>query len=269
MQNDIHVIAEAPASNQEAPVWIMEDPFARAPRARFTIARIMIAIAVVAGLLALPLQLSLIIIALAIPCGAVGIARRLVYRRQLRLAAFGFWGVAIPLNFLTVLSCIAPNSYLLIPIFLGLVALGIPTIAAIGTAWALLFARQKSVSPRTRDGAGMAVFFLAVLPIVTLWSFWPLHLAFMASRPTMDRLADEVAAGKPVFFPRRAGVFVVFDGNVNPVTGDVGLMIDSNPNRPSGFVRTSPVSASGPGSPIVGSNLNVELGGGWSYREDD
>ncbi len=200
----------------------------------------MVAIGVVAGLLALPLQLSLVVIALAVPCAAVGIARRLLYRRQLRLAAYAFWGVAIPINFVTALSCIAPKYLLLIPIFLGLITIGVPTIAALGTAWALLFSRQRSVSPRTRDGAGMAVFFLTVLPIATLWTFWPLHLAFMAALPTMERLADQVASGKTVLFPRRAGVFVLSAAAVDPVSGDVGLMIDPNPSGPTGFVRARP-----------------------------
>lgn len=269
MQNHDHGIAESSASNQEEPVWIMEDPFAQSPRARFSIGRVMVVIAVMAGLLALPVQLSLVVIALAIPCAAIGIARRLLYRRHLRLAAYAFWGVAIPINFLTALSCFAPKYYLLIPVFLGLITIGVPSIAALGTAWALSFARQRFVSPRIRDGAGMAVFFLTVLPIVTLWTFWPLHLAFMAARPTMERLADQVAAGKPVLFPRRAGVFVVSAAAVDPISGDVGLMIEPNPNHPSGFVRARPGSAPNPNTPIGGSNLSVGLGGGWSYREDD
>ena len=182
------------------------------------------------------------------------------------LAAYGFWGMAIPINFLTALSCITPNSNMLLPIFLGLLVVGIPWIAALGTAWAVLFARQRSVSPRMRDGAGMAVFFLAVLPIVTLWTLWPLHLAFLTARPTMERLADQIAAGNPVVFPRQAGVFVVSAAVVDPFAGNVGLMIDPNPNGPTKFVRSGPNSVRNPNSPIRGSNLNVDLGGGWSYR---
>ena len=38
--------------------------------------------------------------------------------------------MAIPINFLTALSCITPNSNMLLPIFLGLLVVGIPWIAA-------------------------------------------------------------------------------------------------------------------------------------------
>ena len=177
--------------------------------------------------------------------------RRLVYRRHLRLAAYAFWGVAIPINFLTAFSCIAPSSYLLAPIFLGLIGSGIPTIAALGTGWALLFARQRSVSRRTRDGAGMAVFFFSILPIVTLWTLWPLHLAFMAARPAMDLLADQVTAGKTVVFPRRAGVFAVSAATISPLSSEVILMIEPNLAGPT-LVRARPNSAPRPGKPVGG-----------------
>ena len=91
MQDDLHFIAEAPAFESRNAGMDHGRPVRAIAPARFTIGRIMVVIAVVAGLLALPLQFSLIVIALAIPCAAVGIARRLAYRRQLRLAAYAFW----------------------------------------------------------------------------------------------------------------------------------------------------------------------------------
>lgn len=253
-------------SNQETPILIIDDPFPQSPRPRFTIGRVMVAIAVVAALLSLPVQLSVIIIAFSIPCVAVGVAPLLVDRRRLRLAAYAFWGMAIPINCLTALSCITPNSNLLLPIFLGLLVVGIPWIAALGTAWAILFARQRSVSPRTRDGAGMAVFFLAILPIVTLWTFWPLHLAFLIVRPTMEHLADQIAAGNTVAAPRRVGVFVVSAAFADPFAGSVVLLTDPSPNWGARFVRSGPNSAPGQLSPFGKSKLNVQLGGGWSYQ---
>jgi hypothetical protein len=193
MRNDDHVIAESSASNQEEPVWVLEDPFAKSPRARFTIGRIMIAIAVMAGLLSLPAPFSLTVVAFSMPCAAVGIAQRLVHRRHLRLAAYCFWGVAISINLLTALLCIVPSSSLHFAIFLGLIAVGIPTILALGVAWALLYSRQKWLSPRSRDAAGFAVFLLAVLPIATLSTCWPLNLlALLAARPTMEPAVDQV-----------------------------------------------------------------------------
>ncbi len=95
----------------------------------------MIAIAVMAGLLSLPATFSLTVVAFSMPCAAVGIAQWFVHRRHLRLAAYCFWGVAISINLLTALSCIVPSSSLHFAIFLGLIAVGIPTILALGVAW--------------------------------------------------------------------------------------------------------------------------------------
>jgi hypothetical protein len=253
----------------EEPVLIIEDPFARSPRARYTIGRLMIVIAVVAFIFALPTGLALATIPLFIPVGAVGISRWLFRGRRLRLAAYVFWGLAIPINLATAYSCITPNPYVLRPIFLALLVVGLPTITALGTVWGVLFARQQSVSPRTRDGAGLAVVFMVISPIVTLWSFWPLHLAFMAARPAMASLADQVAAGETVEFLCRVGLFTVTAVTVDPVSGDARLMLDPDPNSSARFVRTRRGSALSASRPIAGSDLDADLGGGWSYRSDD
>ena len=255
--------------SKESPVLIIEDPFARSPRARYTIGRLMIVIAVVAFILALPTGLALATIPLFIPVGAVGISRWLFRGRRLRLAAYIFWGLAIPINLATAYSCITPNPYVLRPIFLALLVVGLPTITALGTVWGVLFARRQSVSPRTRDGAGLAVVFMVISPIVTLWSFWPLYLAFMVARPAMARLADQVAAGETVEFPRRVGLFTVTTATVDPVSGNARLMLDPDPNSSARFVRTRRGSALTPSRPIAGSDLDVDLGGGWSYHKDE
>lgn len=239
------------------------------PRGWFTIGRLMIAIAFLAGLLALPAEVGVIVIGLSIPCLSLIGAQWLVFRRRRRVAAYSFWVAATLTNLLAAFSCIAPNSYALIAIILGLFVTAIPSTSAFGAAWVRLLTREAWVRPRSRAAAGISVFVLAMLPILTLWTFWPLHMAFLAARPGMERLADQVAVGKTVGFPRRAGLFLVVASAVDPVSGDVSLMIDPNPNGPTGFVRASPGALPSPNSSIVGSNLNVNLGGGWWYREDD
>ena len=268
MKDEDRTTLERLIRTEESPVLIIDDSFARSSRIRFSIGRLMILIAVVAFILALPAGLALTTIPLFIPVGAVGISRWLFRGRRLRLAAYMFWGLAIPINLATAYSCITPNPYVLGPIFLALMVVGLPTITALGTVWALLFARQQSLSPRTRDAAGMAVVFLVISPVVTLWSFWPLHLAFMVSRPAMASLADQVAAGNMAGIPSRVGLFTVATANVDPVSGNVSLIIDPNPNWRTTFVR-APGTASNRSAPIVGSALNVDLGGGWSYRKDN
>ena len=269
MKHDDRATSKRPIPTEESPVLIIEDPFARSPRARYTIGRLMIVIAVVAFILALPTGLALATIPLFIPVGAVGISRWLFRGRRLRLAAYIFWGLAIPINLATAYSCITPNPYVLRPIFLALMVVGLPTITALGSVWGVLFARQQSVSPRTRDGAGLAVVFMVISPILTLWSFWPLHLAFMVSRPAMARLADQVAAGETVEFPRRVGLFTVTAATVDPVSGDARLMLDLDSNWSACFVRAHRSSAPSPSRPIAGSDLAVDLGSGWSYRWDE
>ena len=104
------------------------------------------------------------------------------------------------------------------------------------------------------------------MPVVTMTTLWPLHLAFFFARPSLERLADQVSVGKLVRIPERAGLFTVNGSAVDTATGSVALMIDPNPNGPTGFVRQT-----GPkhGGPILGTALYVELGFGWSYNEED
>ena len=96
MQDRDQVVTRPPASDQETPIFFIDDSFVQSSRACFTIGRVMVAIAVVAGLLSLPVQLSVIVIAFSIPCVAVGVAPLLVDRRRLRLAAYGFGAWRFP-----------------------------------------------------------------------------------------------------------------------------------------------------------------------------
>jgi hypothetical protein len=153
-------------------------------------------------------------------------------------------------------------------LFVGLV-IAVPTITALGIAWAVLSYRDHSLPERHRQAIGISVFVLTVLPVLTLWTFWPLHMAFVSARPALDRLADQVAVGKAVGFPQQAGLFRILGSAVDPASGNVALLTDDNPNGPNGLVRVRFGNGSNAKGPIVGSNLDVNLGGGWSYRDDD
>jgi hypothetical protein len=147
--------------------------------------------------------------------------------------------------------------------------IGIPAIAAVGIAWVQLMDRQGAIRPRSPEAGGILVFVLALLPIFTLGTLWPLHLAFFATRPAFDHLADQIAAGKTVVFPQYAGWFKLNGAAVDPVSGAVGLLTEPDTSHPAGFVRVRPGSAASPNTPVHGSDLRVELGGKWSYRQDD
>lgn len=229
----------------------------------------MIAVAVVALLMALPTDCAVLVgvvglVALAF-AGGVLIERR-GYRR---LAAVSFWGPAILINALYAMACLAPIMLLCFALLTGWMLFLAPVIGRFGTSWALLATRETAVPRRSPPVAWAAVTALTLLPAVTLVTFWPLRVGFLVARPTLERLADQAAAGTLVTFPVRAGPFDVVRASVEPVSGQVGLMIEPNPNRPTGFVRVRSDEPPGSRRPIIGTELNVDLGWGWSYREDD
>ena len=144
----------------------------------------------------------------------------------------------------------------------------LPTIAGCGSSWMLADRRRdpKKRSPRTQ----VAVILFGILPSSMALTFWPLHLAFAISRPAMNRLADRVAAGMPVGFPRQVGVYTIVsakrDIGINP---DVALFVDDDPNGPSGFVRSIEPHVSFGRDLIVPSNYSIYLSEVWDYRDED
>jgi hypothetical protein len=114
------------------------------------------------------------------------------------------------------------------------------------------------------------VLVLAFAPLSMLFTLWPLRLAFFASRPAMDRLADRVNAGQAIGSPEWAGLFRVVGSAIEPTKGNVGLIIDPNPGGRSGFVRTGPgVPAKKNLGPFWNLNFNEHLGGRWWYQNED
>jgi hypothetical protein len=70
-------------------------------------------------------------------------------------------------------------------------------------------------------------------------------------------------------FPQQAGMFRVVGAATDPASGNVALIVDPNPTGPNGFVRARSGTPADPTRPIVGSNLNIGLGDGWWYRDED
>ena len=127
--------------------------------------------------------------------------------------------------------------YRLAPLFLGWLVIIAPTVDALGWVWARLATREGAAPRRSPPTAWLSAIALCLLPPVTLLTYWPLRLAFLTVRPALDRLADQVAAGKAAGFPQWVGPFRVARSAVDPVSGHVGLMIDPNPTGPMGLVR--------------------------------
>src|SRR4051794_38069791 len=110
------------------------------PASRFTIRSLMIGVAIVAGLLALPGGSREVAAVLSLPCLALFTAWRLLVGGHRRLATIGFWGLAILANVLFAAICTAPGM-LSTALFLLWLVLILPTIAGFGATWALLATR--------------------------------------------------------------------------------------------------------------------------------
>jgi hypothetical protein len=244
------------------------------PTLRFTIRGFMIAVLVIAVLLALPGEWRVAVATLSpllLPCLAVVTAQRLLLRGRRRPAGICFWVPAVLVNLLFAVLCIDPGSLLPAVLFLVGVCVVMPTLAGFGVAWAILATRIGVAARRSPAVAWLSVIVLAVMPVATAWTLWPFRLVFLTAKPSMERLANQVASGKAVGSPRWVGPFRVAGSAVDPATGNVALLIDPNPNGPTGFIRdmggrSVPYDCF---RPIRGDWLHVDLGGGWCYHEED
>ena len=239
-------------------------------RAQFTIRSLMIAVVIVAGLLARPDELRGVAAVLSLPCLGLFTAWRLLLGGHRRLAATCFWSLAIPVNVLYLALCAVPGMLSVALFFIWLFVI-MPMLVGFGAVWSVLVARRGRVTHHSRQSAWMWVIALAVMPGVTAWTVWPFRLRFLTARSALERVADQIAAGQAVSFPQTAGTFRLAASRFDSETGGVALLIDPNPNGPSGFVRHNGALAGlyGCHRPIRGDWWHVGLGGGWCYHEED
>jgi len=143
----------------------------------------------------------------------------------------------------------------------------IPVIIGLGASWVTAATRGPAISRRSPLLAWTLVVMLAVVPLATLSSLWPLRLAFFISEPALDQLADRIVAGRSPVFPRWAGVFWVVNSVTEPATGNIGLIIDPHPSGRSGLVRLGAGSFD-PLGPLYPFPPPEHLGGRWWYEEE-
>jgi hypothetical protein len=237
---------------------------------RFNIKNLMVAIALVAVLLVIPTKLRVPICVMAIPCTISLIAWQIWSGRYRRVALVGFGGLSILINVLYAITTIIPDYMIVSALALGWTIVFLPSIGAMGTAWACLATREDATPRRSRPLFWGLVVLSAMMPMITLATLWPLRLAFLVIRPSMERLADQAETGRVLVFPHWIGPFRLKESAVDPASKIVGLFVDPNPNGRTGFVKvpagTSEVHRFGL---LMGTDTNVELGWGWSYRQDD
>ena len=242
----------------------------RFPLGRFTIRCCLIAIGIVAGMLALPDPWRVVAFALSIPCLALLYARWLHSQGLLGVAGFCFWALAILINVLYAVCSAFPGIHLYF-LFVAWFFLVLPTLAAFGIAWASLASGDKGDRRHSASHAWWFVIALTPMPAMTAVTAWPFQVRFLMAMPALERLADRVAAGQAVTYPQWAGPIQIAGSAVDPASGNVGLMIDTNPNGPSGFIRCrGPQSDSyGCHRPFRGDWYHLSLVGGWCYHEED
>ena len=211
----------------------------RFARVRFTIRSLMIAVVGIAGLLAV-LSASGLAIAFGLFDLALGGVLWWMFSGFPRLSALCFGGVST----VTIVWCAALSIYLLnidsLLLMLIGVLLGSPAILGAGGAWATAATRRSSRPRRSPFLAWPLVVVLAFTPLSMMLTPWPLRLAFLASRPAMERLANRVAEGQSISRPEWAGLFRVVGSAIDPAKGNIGLIIDAEPSGRSGFLRLGP-----------------------------
>jgi hypothetical protein len=240
---------------------------------QFTLKNMMFWIAIAAGGLALYVQFLAAFFplwSLAIPCSILVVGACLAAWRFRRVAAVGFIGLSILSNGLYALASLYPDYILRPALGLAWIMVLCPAIVAFGTAWAKLATRAYAIPKRSPWISWSLVVVMAVMPGLTLASVWPLHLAFLAFRSSLERLADRVESGQNIDSPHWVGPFRLAESATDPELKTVGLFIDPNPGGRTGFVRMHSDSPEMDHfTLLLGTDTNVNLGWGWSYRQDD
>ena len=156
---------------------------------------------------------------------------------------------------------------LLFPVWLFMV---MPAIMAIGLAWCRLSNARRSGSAAIRSGGLAFGKRSGISPAVHALD------SLAAASRLRHRQAGAGAPCRPgcrgsdrLDIRNRSVYSASPDRVVDAASGNVGLLIDPNPSGDPGFVRVRPGTPPDVRGPIIGSDLNVELGAGWSYRGDD
>jgi hypothetical protein len=239
----------------------------RSPRMQFTIRTLMFAVAAVAGLMVLWRWPVWLFTLATLSCFSFAWGLWRVFRGFRRLSAPAFGVAAAATN----VFCALVSVYALGlggSVLVGLSCfIGMPVILGLGSAWSTRATRHTTIPRRSRWIAWPLTIVLALMPLTILITAWPFRLVFFASRPSLERLADRVAAGQAVGFPRWAGGYVVVGSVVDSTTGNVGLIVDADPAGRSGFVRVCPGKPSL--GPFVNLNYHLRLSDDWSYDCED
>jgi hypothetical protein len=241
-------------------------------RARLKLLHLMIAVGAFASFLVLLKALGGFVIICILWALILTVIFWVLLRGQRRRASCGFGIASLGLNCsLAAFSIYALNMWGTVCMFLGSFC-GVPGILGFGMAWAVAATHRGTVRRRSPLVAWPLVIVLASLPLTMLLTHWPLYLAFLASKPPLDRLADQIAAGYVPRGPLRCGLFLVVGCAVDPKTGNVGLITNSDPSGRSGFVRVNLATTTQPrplSGPFYNLNYDLQMSEKWWYQNED
>jgi hypothetical protein len=106
--------------------------------------------------------------------------------------------------------------------------------------WAYWRQPASSPVPKHRNGyyAWISIALCLACMVSVIVTQWPVRLAFVVSRPSLECLAERIESGQVVVQPQRAGLFLIRSAGIRP-GGVVYLWTDPDPGAPIGFVRCS------------------------------
>ncbi len=188
-----------------------------------------------------------------------------ISRHRHRLAEWGFW-VASSISTISVAYLctydVSVSGYVA-AVLITLITL--PPTIGFGVAWEANV--QIRVDKRAVFGlAPLVVGVLSVLPLSMITTFWPLRVAFLVSRPALNRIADRVEAGEQIRRPEWAGLFLILKTKSGQNEGDLALIVDDDPSGKSGFVR---LHAPDGNSPLVNLDFDEVMDARWRFQFED
>jgi hypothetical protein len=239
------------------------------PFVRFTIRHLMAAVALIAVSLAVYRVVGVVGIVLGTFALCEGSVTWFATHRNRRTAARGlavsatFAGVSVGLVCIYLLSMGGSAFIFLVAVFV------VPLIFGFGTSWAAEATRKEASNRRAPLWAWLTVFALGSLPLTMISTLWPLRMAFLVSRPALNRLADRIAAGETLDRPEWAGLYRIVATRREPQSGNVALIIDDDPAGASGFVRLASRRPGAISGPLANLNFDEFMDGKWRYQNED
>jgi hypothetical protein len=236
-------------------------------RVRFTIRSLMAFVALACVILSQRSDTAVILTVCALPGLALCSARWLWLRGRRQGAAVCFLTLAISTNAFYAACCVIPSHLLRVVLCVAWMFLVIPTLVGFGVVWAALAPSESRHSSNSPAVAWLCVILLTTIPLLTLWTLWPLRFAFAFAKPSIELLADQTAVGGAISFPCSVGLLRVVGSSVDPATGNVRITLMSDHNGRYGFLRLG-AGVSREQALTVGSQCE-HLGARWWYEAEE